>query len=182
MPKPSLIGLYSPAPQSGKSTVARHLVRDHAFWRDPFALPLKQMATSLSSFLPFRNLDLYVGDKSQVVYQDKTLRHLLQTLGTEWGRKCMGENFWRDMWAKLACDDLAAGRSVVADDVRFPNEFEAVKKLGGQMWRIVRPGHGEQGIGHASEGALEGFEFDRIIYNNADLPYLYQQVETALNG
>jgi hypothetical protein len=175
-----LIGLYSPAPQSGKSTVAGHLGHMHGAYRLPFAQHLKNMADQLAYLLPFSESDLYEGDKSQVVYQGKTLRHLLQTLGTEWGRKCMGENFWVDLWAKDAAGYLEHGCNVVADDVRFPNEFEAVKKLGGQMWRIVRPGVGEDGTGHSSERGLEGFAFDKTIYNNTDVTALCRSVDAVL--
>jgi len=46
---------------------------------------------------------------------------LLQILGTEWGRKTRGEDFWVDMLKKrIPCADY-----VIIDDCRFPNELHA---------------------------------------------------------
>lgn len=62
----------------------------------------------------------------------------MQTLGTEWGRECIAPDVWTRL--TLAGASLREGRSVVIDDVRFPNEVVAIRALGGIVVRIERPG------------------------------------------
>lgn len=164
----NLIGLYSPAPQSGKTTVANALAASQGFCRVAFADPLKAMTCRFLEGLGYRE------DQAQrLVHVDKavtipelgvTARHLLQTLGTEWGRTCVAPDVW------LKCWQAAAKRHprVVADDVRFPNEAQLIRDMGGQLWCIVRPGV-EAATTHASEGGLAGWEFDRVIVNDGTL-------------
>jgi hypothetical protein len=42
-------------------------------------------------------------------------------------------------WAQQA-DAMSAGALIVADDIRYPTEAEAVKRAGGVIWRVIRPG------------------------------------------
>jgi hypothetical protein len=163
-----LIALYSSTPQQGK-----------------FAETLKLMMRPVLEDLGRgpdgigRMLD---GDKREMVYQDRTLRHALQTLGTEWGRKCMGENFWVDIWRFKAERYLRSGVNVVVDDMRFPNEFAAVQALDGWTWKVVRPGASAPTNGHASEGALDGLLFDTELVNAGTLHDLEDTVEAALRA
>jgi hypothetical protein len=160
-----LIGLYSPAPQSGKTTLANALVTAWGYHRIAFADPLKAMAVQFLLSLGYRQ-----DQAEQLVYVDKgaklpqlgvTVRHLLQTLGTEWGRTCIEPDVWLKCWGASA----ALHPRVVADDVRFPNEAQLIKDLGGEVWLIVRPGLIDTS-GHASEGSLADWPFDRVIAND----------------
>jgi hypothetical protein len=67
------------------------------------------------------------------------------------------------------------GTKVVFSDVRYPNEADAVRKLGGQVWRIERDGHGPANE-HTSEHALNKYNFDQRIYNDKDLESLWAKV------
>jgi hypothetical protein len=159
-----LIGLYSSAPQSGKTTVAMELER-RGFARVPFADPLKGMVVRFLMALGYPKgeaLRLVHIDKSAEIPQlGVTVRHLLQTLGTEWGRNCVTPDVWLKCWKASATQHLL----VVADDVRFPNEAQLIKSMGGQIWRIERPGLIDT-TGHVSEGGLRDWVFDRVIVNN----------------
>lgn len=177
-----LIGIYSSTPQQGKSTVAQYLVDNHNFVRVPFASVLKAMMEPVLSSLGVNVDELYYGDKSRVLYNGKTLRHALQTLGTEWGRKCIGEGFWAHLWRKETSEWINAGCHVVAEDMRFPNEFAAVKGLGGWTWKVTRPGAQAPTNGHASEGALDGHVFDTELVNAGSLEALETTIETALRA
>jgi len=75
----------------------------------------------------------------------KTPRWAMQSIGTEWGRKLIGEDIWIRAWKNT----LPTG-AVVCDDLRFPNEAEAVKSMGGKIIRITRPGF-EHNATHESE-------------------------------
>jgi hypothetical protein len=59
----------------------------------------------------------------------------------------------------------------VITDVRFPNEAEAIKKRGGKVISVVRPGHMDTG-NHPSETALDGYNFDYVMYNDGSLESL----------
>ena len=57
-------------------------------------------------------------------------------------------------------------------DMRFPNEADLVKEMGGYNVRIIRPGL-DDGDGHASEHALDNYQgWDSEILNDGDLAAL----------
>lgn len=138
-----------------------------------------------------------------------TPRFALQQLGTEWGRNCY-PNVWVDyalriakrvleggyysaqkgftedhLWAAKAAYELSAERykGVVISDVRFKNEVDAIKKAGGIVWRIDRPGAGLTGVAaqHVSETeqlSIPPELFNVIIYNNGSLEGLRAETRT----
>lgn len=179
---PRLIGLYSPAPASGKTTVAQFL-GNHGYRTISFASPLKAMVrTFLRQFLLSpEEIDRYLIQEKQLPIPEigVSARHLCQTLGTEWGRACVHPEIWVNAWRRMTEQNLAAGIDVVADDCRFPNEFRTIKELGGEVWCIDRPGF-EPPNGHASEGALNHHAFDHVITNDANLTNLYAHVRSRL--
>ena len=159
---PRLIALYSPAPQSGKSVVAEHLEARYGFEAVKFAGPLKDMIRCLlfdhcgiSHTMTERYVD---GDlKEQIIPElGVTCRHLMQQLGTEFGRNAVRDDLWVHLTRKTVERHLAAGRSVIIDDMRFQNEWMMVRDLGGTVVRIERQGVPAPTYGHASEGGLNG--------------------------
>jgi hypothetical protein len=66
----------------------------------------------------------------------------------------------------------------IITDVRFPNEAQAIKDRGGIVIRIERPG-GESHCGgaHASETALDTYNFDYVIDNEGDIDELIEKVK-----
>ena len=171
-----IIGLYSPAPQSGKSTVAAYL-EQQGYAIVPFAETLKLMLIPMLESLGYDNCgaNYLVHQAKQVVVQDAgvSVRHMLQTLGTEWGRQCIHPEIWTRCW-KGRADRFDA---VVADDVRFPNEAKMIKLLGGEMWRIDRP-DATNTFDHASEGSLNTYrKFDRYITNDGTVDELISKLQ-----
>lgn len=63
-------------------------------------------------------------------------------------------------------------------DLRFPNEFDAVKLREGITLRINRPNLIKSD--HISETALDNHEFDYVIENNSDIPHLIEEVKKIL--
>ena len=128
-----LIGLCGPE-GAGKTTAAKIIARDYGAALVPFARPLKVMLSALG--IPERHLYGTPEDKAEALEMlcGKSARHAMRTLGTEWGRECIGAGFWGDLWEQRV---IPLG-FVVADDCRFPNEAERVKRLGGHVIRIVR--------------------------------------------
>lgn len=170
-----IIGLYSPAPQSGKSTVASEL-EQRGYVIVPFAETLKLMLIPMLESLGYdrHGANYLVHQAKQVVVGDAgvSVRHMLQTLGTEWGRQCIHPEIWVRCWKGRAQQYSA----VVADDVRFPNEAAMIKLLGGEIWCINRPDAPRE-HGHASEGSLDGYEeFDRFITNDGTIDDLISKL------
>ena len=162
----NVIGLKGKA-RVGKSTAAAYL-RNRGYERTAFAAPLKLM---LAELLAYQGLDedtinrMIWGDLKETPTEylsGRSPREAMQTLGTEWGRS-LDKNFWVNIWKKRV-----GNRKVSVDDMRFANEADAVRELGGYVIEI-RPAKKEQlssvGIaGHASE-TLE-FDPDIIVVND----------------
>lgn len=156
--------------RSGKDTVADVLTR-YGYERRSFADPLREALHRLDPVINGEGLALSAAlEKSggpvsrdaweHVKARFPEVRRLLQALGTEVGRDMISE----DIWADLGTRDIEPGSLVVFADCRFPNEADAVKHLGGEVWRIRRPGNSPAN-GHCSETALDGWPFDLILHN-----------------
>lgn len=181
-----LIGLCSPLLGSGKSTLASELVEAHGFHRIAFAAVLKDMTQVLLTALGYseaRAHELVTVDKECPLPEldGVTPRHIMQTLGTDWGRRMIHPELWVRAWLGRTTTALATGRSVVADDMRFPNELEAVEQLGGLTVRVVRPGViPGPGSQHESEGRLNEEMVDEVLQIPELLPDALQRVMTSL--
>ncbi len=175
-----LIALYSSAPRSGKTEVANALF-DRGFQVFKFAGALKDMIKSLLRSAGHGEMEieeLLNGERKEEALPEfggKTPRHLMQTLGTEWGRNLVSPYLWTDLLTLRVESALKAGHQVVVDDMRFPNEFDLLKGLGAVMVWVKRPGVVAKG-GHPSEGLLDNHPFDREVPNNRDLKHLRSMV------
>jgi hypothetical protein len=178
---PRLIGLYSPAPQSGKTTIANQLTVQ-GFMKLSFAAPLMALVVETLCQLGHDRITAYdyahVYKEQQIPGIRCSARHLMQTLDTEWGRQCVHPDVWVMIASKRIRDLHAAGYSVVIDDCRFPNEASLIRELGGELWHVERPG-----TDHSSEGALTDPElFTHRIVNDGTLQQLREQVAARLRG
>ncbi len=142
-----IIGLAGPA-RAGKTEVAKHLMLQYGFYTHGFAVPLKKMLLALG--VP--EDCLYGGRKGEPldILGGKTARWAMQALGAEWGRDLIDIDLWVRAWeASISSTSL----SIVADDVRFGNEVDTIRNLGGLIVHVSRPGHEDAGARkvHASE-------------------------------
>lgn len=175
--KPRLIGLVGYA-GSGKSLAADCLA-PHGYYRTRFAAPLKDMLRSLG--LTQAEVDGHLKEVPCELLGGKTPRHAMITLGTEWGRNLIDYNLWVRVTMHKVNHSLSVGdKKVVIDDVRFPNEAQAIRDAGGTIWRIDRVGVGA-GSSHISETGQEDIEPDVIVINDGDPESFKQSVLTALN-
>lgn len=174
MSGPLVIGLIGIA-GSGKTLVARHLVERHGFVRHRFAGPLKEMI-KVGLGLTDEQLD---GDGKNEPIPDCggcTPRHLMQTLGTEWGRRMIHSDLWINRWRAIVRAETAP--LVVVDDVRFPNEATALRSVGGSLWRVYRPGLATSS--HASERAQAQIAEDVLINNATSIAEMIRSVDAVL--
>jgi hypothetical protein len=175
----TLIGLCGPA-GCGKDSV-RSLLEMHAdFAGLAFAEPMRAMLRELltsngvnDDYITRRDLK-----ETPIPGLGVSYRHMAQTLGTEWGRQCLGADFWLNVASTYMADLRGQGyRKFVVSDVRFANEAAWVRAQGGVLWLIDRPGIAPVRQ-HVSE-ALP-FEADRILHNHSDLANLRRVVHDAL--
>ena len=94
-----------------------------------------------------------------------SIRQLLQVIGTDVIRK-YNEN-WHVEKMIEEIQSYSEDKLIVIDDVRFPNERDAILRLSGEVFFIVRP-NSLTISNHPSETALKwhNFTFDKIIINN----------------
>jgi hypothetical protein len=122
-----------------------------------------------------------------------TVRDFLQKLGTDAIRDSLHENTWVNATMidykkeSSECGISKIGTIVncvdypnwIITDTRFPNEAEAIKKAGGIVIRINRPG--VQPINpHPSETSLDDWSFDAVINNDGDVSDIVHKVGLLL--
>lgn len=171
-----LIGLIGQA-RVGKDTVGNQLAGSYNFATYAFADPIKEM---LETVFGNRFRD---GDReSPIEWLGKSPRHLMQTLGTEWGRQQIHLELWvllAEQRVKLAKLAQARNQNLVITDVRFPNEADMILRNGGELWHITR--NDTAGVdSHISEHA-DWSGYDTVsVSNNGTLEELYAQVDALL--
>lgn len=167
-----LVGITGSA-TSGKSIVSRHLAHRHGFQVSRFAEPVKRM---LAVGLGLTAEQLDGRDKHEPIpeFGGLTSRHLMQTLGTEWGRRMVHSDLWVDLWRRSVAGMTGP---MVVDDLRFPNEAQAIRELGGTIWRVVRPR--VPIMDHPSERCMAEIAVDRTILNTSTIAALAREVDAA---
>jgi len=104
-----------------------------------------------------------------------TVRDFLQKLGTD----AIRDNLHENTWVNATLADYTTESNWIITDTRFPNEAEAIKKAGGIVIRINRPG--VQPINpHPSETSLDDWNFDAIINNDGDVSDIVHKVGLLL--
>jgi len=113
----------------------------------------------------------------------KSLREVYQSLGTDWGRTMVGQDIW--ILAGRARIDTLLGdvesdiiRGIVIDDIRFDNEAELVRNMGGVVIEITRSSVPQ--MDHASEAGISRDLIDFSFANEGDILTLQHQVRDYL--
>ena len=131
---------------SGKGTVADILVNTHKFTKISFADKLKDGVASVFGW----DRKMLEGDTdesrqwrelkddfwSNETKMEVTPRLVLQLFGTD----CMRNGFDDGIWVSLVKKELLdnPGRNYVIPDVRFANEVDMIRDVGGEVWEIKR--------------------------------------------
>lgn len=174
-----LIGLSGRA-KSGKDTVADYLKDRHRFQGYALADPLKKAAAAMFGVPIELFYDQSVKEKI-IPEWGFSPRQIAQLLGTEGGRKLFREDIWTKRaeleWETFKrCTNPAYLHGMVITDLRFENESEMVRKLGGHVIHIRRDNI-EKVNAHESEKGIEILPEDYIIDNNGSFMDLYDAVE-----
>jgi hypothetical protein len=147
---------------SGKSTAAAHLRDAHGYEVVPFAAPLKNMLRALG--VPEESLTGADKEVPLDLLGGRTARHAMQTLGTEWGRNLISPDLWISVWRKA----IEGHEKVAVDDMRFLNEAQAVRDLGGLIVRIKHPRDTDISL-HDSERFVPLLIPDTVLRNTGSL-------------
>lgn len=173
--KYALIGLVGHA-GAGKDTAAAALV-EVGYVNLKFAGALKAMMRALLKEVGYdsetveRMLEGDLKETRTSRLNFKTPRHAMQTIGNEWGRLCMGEDFWMNVVQRRVWETPRA----VFSDCRYPNEVDMVRRNGGAIVKIERPGLAVD-LSHASEQFISSIEADLVLENTADTPEKFQDL------
>lgn len=104
-----------------------------------------------------------------------SVRELLQKIGTD----ALRDRLHQDVWVNALMVDYNTDLNWIITDTRFPNEAEAIKKAGGIIIRIERPGVKPVNP-HPSETSLENWKFDHVINNDGSLTDLTKKIKKVL--
>ena len=100
-------------------------------------------------------------------------REIMQVVGTDIFRECFRDTFWIDLMRRKIDHAKAADFDLLfITDMRFRNEVDMVKQIGGETVRIYRDILRENTIVHRSERELAELPdeaFDHVIHNEGDL-------------
>jgi hypothetical protein len=179
-----LIGLCGYA-AAGKDTAARVLIDEFFFQRVAFADPIKAALLALDPLVPGPGEDQYLRlsefcqERSWAeVKEYPEVRRLMQILGTEVGCNLFDPEIWVKLAESKILSQLSVGNTVVTD-VRFPNEARLIKKLGGLLVRITRPGYGPVNE-HVSDRASENWTYDRVLENDSTIADLHEKMKNLV--
>lgn len=160
---------------SGKDTAAQVLI-DRGYMRVAFADPLRQMALAIDPVIsssPHRpDPNVRLSELVENMGWDRAKQHpevrrILMRLGTEAVRGVLGEDIWVDTADRLH----GHVERVVFTDVRFDNEATYIRRNGGIVVRIERPG--KDGAAHASEQGISFQYVDAVVKNDGDVKQMH---------
>lgn len=179
-----VIVFYADQFGAGKSTCAQVLI-DHGFKHAAFATPLKEMLMTflMSAGITMSQAQRYLyGDQKHVVVPEfgVTGRHMMQALGTEWGRMQIGPKAWAPALRHTLEYHKKQGNNVVVDDVRHRNEAVFLKEeYGATFIKVERPGHDSDTL-HSSEGELAYWPADYILRNDSTIEALRAKLKPLI--
>lgn len=147
---------------SGKDTLVSYLAdyyQPGTLQLVKFADPLYQMAKVLD---PAFSPQMTQAAKRAPLWDtegEPTRRSILETLGTEWGRR-IRPGIWIERAMRTV--QLSSAKLVVINDLRFPDEYRAVKAAGGIVVHL-RPDWDTLTTGHTSDARLAVEEDDPVL-------------------
>jgi len=98
--------------------------------------------------------------KDTVLDTGQTIRQELVRIGID--RRKDDPDYWVKSWLRTLSNNYR-GMTVIAPDVRFPNEVKVIERIGGIVIRLTRnPDDGQV----ETETALDDWQFRHVIHND----------------
>ena len=166
--------LLSGNAESGKSTLAKHLVEEYDSYVE-FALgdKLKELTFEL---LKIFNIPIESVEELYDTESKKKYRNYLQKIGTECCRKVFGDDFWCKMLDKYIEDCITEDLNVIISDIRYKNEQDYFinnykNKLNVYSIKVNRTDGKNNALTseqqkHSSEIQINELSFDYVINND----------------
>ncbi len=166
---------------TGKDTVAR-LIRGVRMRHVAFADPLRDAVRAMYGFSWDQLLHPNLKELDDPFW-GVSPRTALRDVGMRCMRQVVRDDFWLKVMERRMMEirrrSLLGVSGFVISDVRFPNELDFVRSLGGEVWCVYRPGH--EFDGHATETLPQDpSRFDRVIENRGSLADLRKIVSVML--
>jgi hypothetical protein len=174
-----LIGLCG-VPGAGKTTVARYLRFVNGFDHINVGDPIKGMMRGFYRTLDVSSEDIdrrLDGDLKEVpdgLLNGKSPREAMQHLGKGW-RDLISPTLFADRWG----DRLEASENAVADGMRYAEEVPVLKRLGGVLVRVERPGFEVDPNSHIAE--RQDLPVDFVLENSGSVIDLEHATEDLLD-
>ena len=162
---------------SGKNAAADTL---EGYRHISFAHPLRELCKVVFGLTDEEMADRELKEKPLSRWPYQSPRQILQTIGTDMFRKHY-PGVWIEHFRRHA--ESFEG-NLVATDVRFPDEGDTIREMGGFIIRIVRHGQILGENAHESEKAIDTLQVDGTVINDRTLEdlghYLQQTIDDLL--
>lgn len=159
----------------GKDSIGNRLVEAHGFVRRSFAYDVKRIGMLLLGLTrdQVNGVDF---DREAALpgWDGLTTRQALQGIGDG-----LRERVHPEVWIRSTLDSLPRDRDCVITDVRYPNEAQAIRDMGGVIWKVVRPCLADDDT-HPSEVGVGDIEPDALLGNDGTLEQLTDAVDLAM--
>jgi len=176
--------------RSGKDTAGSILIQN-GYIKYSFAGPLKKACQEIFMF----DYEQTEGCKKEDLDNrwSTTPRKVFQRFGTEIFRnnlklilpevKDLNENFWIYRFKLWYQEQIKTNPNlkVVVTDVRFPNEADIIKELGGTIIKVIRSETNLNNDQHSSEVSITKIKPDFTIYNNSTIHEYHSQIKKIFN-
>lgn len=168
-----LIGLGGKA-GAGKDAAADILSSGYGFVKMGMSDPLNEALLKLDPLVPrrWRRAERYSALHARVGYvkakKNREVRRLLLTLGTDVVRNMIAEDTWIKIASARIEELLAEGVNVAITGMRFFNEIDMVRSLGGTLVYVNRPDQNlidETNGVHEAEQSVGPIFFDQNLDN-----------------
>lgn len=163
----------------GKDTAAEPLIAA-GYKQVRMADPLKAMMRALlhawgyDAGMIYRCLEGDLKEWPCPALAGQTPRHAMQTLGHEW-RNTIAGDFWLMYFERALMEAKATGYPVVCTDIRYAHEADLIRRQGGVLVRVIRPGWSVD-ASHASEREVANIQWDYIVSNDSTVNELQNQI------
>ncbi len=168
--------------RSGKTTACNHLKSIGNYKQLNFKdCLIEEMREKLPDILHHLS-DIYGKTIDELFFEKPpAMRALMQNFGTD-VRRADDPGYWVQQWVNRASALIEEGHNILVDDVRFINESDAIRLMGGSIIRIVRTDVDET-LSHVSETEMDSIDVDaEIAVDTGDLSTLYNVLDAIIEN